>query len=480
MSDTTPVRTAVPEGQQESQRDRLRRMGREAFVQAEMERLGFWPPSQEVAEEAARAHAQLKTLYAELTRVRTDLAEVNKQIEGVGDLPALLAEVRRKRIERVRAERAVKKEERSSARNAKREADKQWRRITLPFLGREVSAGLRYEGGDETKRNVLGLPALNTAEDVASAIGISTPELAWLAYHRTAAKMDHYNRFTIPKKRGGVRVISSPKKKLRVAQGWLLVEILDKLPVHDAAMAFRPGRSVVDNAKRHAGKPVIIKLDLEDFFPSVGVKRVKGIFESVGYNEGVATILALIATETPRVSVMLDGEKLWAAVGERALPQGACTSPALTNFLCRKLDARLAGLGAKMGFTYTRYADDLVFSTDDTNALIGPFLALVRQIVTGEGFRENQKKTQILRPHQRQIVTGLVVNQDDAGPRVSRNDVRRFRAFLHGCEAKGFEAMTQVVGRDAQSYAKGYLAFLHMARPEVAAKFAEAHPWVRT
>lgn len=472
---------------QETQREKLRRMGREAFVREEMERLGFWPPSVEVADKAAQADTELKVLYKELTRVRTELSDVNKQIETLGDIPTLIAEIRRKRIERVRAERVVKKEERSTARAAKRDADKQWRQKTLPFLGRGVSAGLRYEGGDALKVADTGLPALETASDVARAVGITEPELAWLAYHRAAAGTDHYSRFTIPKKKGGVRVISSPKRKLRVAQGWMLVTILDKLPVHDAAMAFRPGRSVVDNAARHQNKSVIVKMDLKDFFPSIGVKRVKGVFEKLGYNEGVSTILALLATETPRVAVVLDGERRWAAIGERALPQGACTSPALTNYLCRRLDARLTGAATSAGFVYTRYADDLVFSSNSPDTAVGQFLHMVRRIIAEENFIVNEEKTQILRPGQRQVVTGLVVNKvggtdagppDTTGPRASRDDIRRFRAFLHGCDTQGFEEMGKRIGRDAIAYAGGYLAFLHMARPDIAAKFRQRHPWL--
>lgn len=461
------------------QKERLRTVGRDAFVREEMERLGFWPPSDDTAEKAKKADAELKVLYAELARLKTDMASVDKEIAAVGDIPALIAEIRRKRIERVRAERAKKKEERAAARTAKRAADAEWRQKTLPFLGRGVSAGLVYVGGEPSKLAERRLPVLESASDVAQAIGVTERDLAWLAYHRNAAGTDHYSRFTIPKKRGGARVISSPKKRLRVAQAWMLVSLLEKLPVHDAAMAFRPGRSVVDNAARHAGKTLILKVDLKDFFPSIGVKRVKGLFQSFGYNEGVATILALLATETPRIAVVLDGERKFAAVGERSLPQGACTSPAITNLLCRKLDARLAGAAESAGFTYTRYADDLVFSHTDPDAAVGQFLALVRRILGEEGFTVNEEKTQVLRPQHRQVVTGLVVNADPAaGPRASRDDLRRFRAFLHGCTVHGTDEMSRRIGKDALAYVGGYLAFLHMSRPEVAAKIAAANPWL--
>jgi hypothetical protein len=460
-----------------AQKARLLLVGKSQFVREEMTRLGFWPPSPEVAAEAAEAEAQLKLLYDDVVRLQKDLSAVETEIAAAGDIPALIAEIRRKRIERVRGERARRKEERARQAAERRTADTEWREKTLPFLGRDVSAGLQFEGGDVEKVAAFRLPPLATASDVARAIGITGRELAWLAYHRAATGADHYSRFTIPKRKGGVRVISSPKRRLRVAQGWLLHAILEKLPVQDAAMAFRPGRSVVDNAARHAGRPVIVKVDLKDFFPSVGWRRVKRLFVSFGYSEGVATILALLATETPRIAVVLDGERRFAAVGERCLPQGACTSPAITNLLCRRLDARLSGAAASLGFAYTRYADDLVFSHARADAPVGALLTLIRQIVAAERFVVNEEKTQVLRPSDRQVVTGLVVNAGGE-PRVSRNDLRRFRAFLHGCRTHGLNVMSERIGKDAYAYASGYLSFLHMARPDVAARLAAENPWI--
>jgi Reverse transcriptase (RNA-dependent DNA polymerase). len=465
------------------QKKRLREVGKEAFVREEMTRLGFWPPNPQVGAELEVLEAQVRPLYEEMAGLRTELDAIEQELAKTGDIPKLLEEIRRKRIERVRAERAQKKEAKAKADAEKAAADAQWRRTTLPFLGRGVSAGLVYEGGDAEKVAGLGLPALASASDVARAIGIDERELAWLTYERIAANQDHYSRFAIPKKKGGVRVISSPKPKLRVAQTWLLHSVVEKLPVHEAAMAFRPGLSVKDNAERHAGRAVIVKVDLKDFFPSVGVKRVKRLFESFGYNEGVSTLLALIATESPRVLVTLDGVKKWVAMGGRSLPQGACTSPGLTNLLCRGMDARLTGAAASMGFAYTRYADDLIFSHEKGEAPVGMLLSLVRDIIAACGFTVNEEKTRVLRPQHRQNVTGVVVNRtagEDGAPavRVSRDDLRRFRAVLHQCDRDGFEAVTAKLGRDARSYARGYLSFVRMVNAEQAEKLAARHPWL--
>ena len=398
-----------------------------------------------------------------------------------GDVPALLAEIRTRRIERVKAERAARKIRRAQEAIERAERDKTWRAQTLPHLGREVSRGLNYENSDDDKLRVLDLPLLHSAQDVATALEIETNQLAWLCYHRGATSVDHYNHFTIPKKSGGTRNISSPKAKLRHAQSWLLENVLAKVPVHDAAMAFRAGKSIAHNAQIHAGANVVLRIDFKDFFPSITFKRVKWMFENLGFNEGISTIFALISTEAPRVELTLDGQKHYVAVTERFLPQGACTSPAITNILCRHLDKRLAGASEKLGFVYTRYADDLVFSSKYQKHDARAMRDLATKIIGEEKFEINEEKTAILRAKNRQIVTGLVVNSQnavDGKPRVSRRDIRKFRAFLHQYELRGREAMTEKIGQDALSYARGYLSFVHMVSAEQEAQIRARYSWL--
>jgi RNA-directed DNA polymerase len=456
-------------------RERMRRIGKQAFIREEMERLGFWSPAAARTEQMIALLAELRATTEELTLLRTELARLDTEIGDARDVPKLLAEIRRRRIERVRATREVRRREKELQTASRRQQERERRRSAPPFLGRGVSGGLQFTGGDPARLEALGLPRLETAAEVAAAIGIAVPELAWLTYHRGAAALDHYSRFTIPKRRGGVRVISSPKCRLRAAQRWLLNAVLTPIPVHEAATAFRPGQSIVDNASRHAGRPLVIRIDLQEFFPSITFRRVKGLFESFGYNEGVATLMALLATEAPRVAATLDGERCFVSVGARQLPQGACTSPAITNLLCRKLDRRLSGAARALGFDYSRYADDLVFSHVDPKAQPGAMLGAAERIITDEGFRVNAGKTAVMRPQHRQVVTGLVVNQ---APRVSRQDRRRFRAFLHHCETEGLPAMSERLGKNAMAHAAGYLAYLHMVSPEQAARLRQAHPWV--
>ena len=287
--------------------------------------------------------------------------------------------------------------------------------------------------------------------------------------------MDHYFRFEIPKRNGGTRLISSPKSAMRDAQTWVQENVLVRLPVHSAAMAFRPGISIVDNARRHVGSRIVMRLDLADFFPSITFFRVRGYFESLGYNPGIASVLALICTDAPRVRVRRKQETHIVAIKERSLPQGACTSPALANLIAQKLDRRLLGLAEQGSWSYTRYADDLVFSSSAESAAPHRLVRAVTRIAKEEGFAVNPDKTRVMRSPNRQAVTGLIVND---GVTLSRRDRRRIRAFLHRCETQGLDQVSAELGKDARSVARGYYAWVHMVSPESADALRRKHPWV--
>jgi retron-type reverse transcriptase len=335
-------------------------------------------------------------------------------------------------------------------------------------------------GTDQARLVAAGMPVLHTLEDLAAASGLEARQWIWLSYHRRVARVDHYTRFEIPKKKGGTRSIAAPKPTLRRAQQWILEQILGKRTIHPNAMAFLPGKNIRQNAEKHAGKAIVVRIDLKDFFPSVKYPRVKGLFRHFGYNEGIATVLALICTDASRVAARLDSDDYFVALGERFLPQGACTSPALTNILCGDvgyLDHRLTCLAGKGGWEYSRYADDLVFSTPNAGANLKALLHPVHKIVAGEGFTVNPEKTSVMRPHQRQTVTGVLVNE--ATPKVSRENLRRFRAFLHQMEQIGVPAMSARIGKDATRYAKGYWAFVKMIQPAQASALLVKHAWLQ-
>jgi RNA-directed DNA polymerase len=306
----------------------------------------------------------------------------------------------------------------------------------------------RFDAAEPDKKardNALPQDAVKDVEGLASALGLSVARLRWLAYHREVDTGTHYRRWRIPKRDGSLRLISAPKPQLKQAQRWISREITEHLPVHSAAHGFLVGRSIVSNAQVHAGARVIVKMDIEGFYPTVTFPRVKGLLRKAGLGEQVATLLALLATECPRDELMIDGKLHYVATGARSLPQGAPTSPSITNALCLRLDCRLVGLATKLGCRYTRYADDLTFSFHDVPQAaaaagkvdrVGALLKTVTRIVAAEGFAIKAKKTRIMRSGSRQRVTGLIVNAAPGRPlaRVSRTQLRHLRAAIKNRE----------------------------------------------
>ncbi len=218
--------------------------------------------------------------------------------------------------------------------------------------------------------------------------------LRWFAFHREVDTGTHYQSWEIPKRDGGKRTITAPKRELKAAQRWVLANVVERLPVHGAAHGFVAGRSILTNALAHRGADVVVKVDVKDFFPSVTWRRVKGLLRKGGLPENTATLLSLMATEAPREVVQFRGKTLYVAKGPRALPQGAPTSPGLTNALCLKLDKRVSAMAKRLGFTYTRYADDLTFSwrrakgaraKAQADAPVALLLARVTSILEGGG-----------------------------------------------------------------------------------------------
>ena len=267
---------------------------------------------------------------------------------------------------------------------------------------------MNHRTSDEERLSTFGLPFLQTPAELAAALGLSVTKLRWLCFHTEAATRVHYVQFEVPKKSGGTRTLSAPHQTLAAAQQWVMEHILMKLPVEPPAHGFVPGRSTLTNAKPHAGKDIVVNVDLKSFFPSVGFARVRHLFSRAGYSGAVATLLALLCTECPRRKVMYEGTTYFVATGPRGLPQGACTSPAASNQVARRLDRRLGGLARKMGLEYTRYADDLTFSAGPGfGGRVGYLLARVRHVASDEGFSLNPKKTRVQRPNARQAGNGV-------------------------------------------------------------------------
>jgi retron-type reverse transcriptase len=400
-------------------------------------------------EELVRIH-EVGDRMAEL---RPDLAQAHAT---AADAVKLDEEARKALRAQRKAEAAARRQQRAEDITRRRHHD-------IVFLGRGVSGGLADRRANVEKLQAAQLPVLATPADVAQALGLTIPRLRWLAFHSEASAVTHYVRFTVPKKSGGVRELAAPHHDLATAQRWILINILEHLPLHDAAHGFVRTRGTMSNAVPHVRRATVNNLDLKDFFPSITFPRVKGIFQGLGYSPAVATVLALLCTECPRRKVDYAGRTLHVATGPRALPQGACTSPALSNLLARRLDARLAGLARKLDFTYTRYADDLTFSGDAAAAAkTGYLLTRIRHLIADERLTVNEQKTRVQRPGAQQTVTGIVVNQR---PNVPRTTVRRLRAILHDARHHGLDAANREGRENFVDWLGGMIAYVSMVNP---------------
>ncbi len=443
--------------------DRIRQSSKEEYILEEMQRLGFWPK----ADNAPTLPEQLIKKEGELQRELTALLQEKRKYE---DKEAMLVEMRKKRMEEAKKKRELTKQKRETERTEKAARWKQSKAIEIGYLGETVSGGLNEKDNNPAVLQTKGLPLFNNETELALAMGISISELRFLCYHRRVATTTHYKRFAIRKKSGGIRIISAPMPRLKGAQYWVLHNILNRLTFHDAAHGFVQKRSILTNAQEHLKKEVVINIDLKDFFPSVHFKRVKGLFGKLGYSEMIATIFSLLCTEPDTEEVVLDGKTYFVAKGERALPQGAPTSPAITNLLCYKMDCRLRGVAKAMGFSFTRYADDITFSGDKEAAQkVQQLLWRLHRIIADEGFTIHPKKIKVMRKGALQEVTGIVVNQQ---PGINRKTLHRFRALLHNIAKGGFEGK-QWKGGNLVSEIIGYANFVAMVKPALGVKLKQ-------
>ncbi len=340
------------------------------------------------------------------------------------------------------------------------------------YLGRGVSRGLSDRRANPERLEQLGLPKLATPADVARLLDLDIPDLRWLAFFAEATEHPHYIPFKVKKRDGGSRQLAAPHAKLKATQKAILTQILEKLSVDPASHGFVKGRSTVTNADQHIGKAVVVCLDLKDFFPTIGFHRVRGLYEHFGYSPAAASVLACLCTEAPRMAATYEGTTYQVAVGEPALPQGAPTSPALSNFICHRLDRRLRGYCKKHGWTYTRYADDLTFSGEQAQTKYTPALIrMAEQVAREEGFAAHPTKTRVMRKGGRQLVTGIVVNQRRAVP---KKEVRQLRALLHNAKKTGLEAQNRSQHPSFANHISGKIAYISMVDPALGKKLKTA------
>ena len=255
--------------------------------------------------------------------------------------------------------------------------------------------------------------------------GLPVSELAdrcGLTEHALRTHEPRYREAAIPKPSGGVRTLLIPDPATMDLQRTLLRRVLGKLRADPAACGFEKGLSVVDHAAPHVGRAVVATCDVRDFFPSLSAGRVDAYFRRVGWDADAAALLTRLTTHAG------------------GLPQGAPTSPRLSNLLMHKVDYALGRYAEKLGGAYTRYADDLAFSLpDDDRWAVNDFLRAARRALRANGLELHPHKTRVLRRHQRQIVCGLVVNDRLNLPRETR---RKLRAALHRRKTTGAATLT--------------------------------------
>lgn len=290
----------------------------------------------------------------------------------------------------------------------------------------------------------LGLPVIFNREHLAILLGCSNTDLSYISRN---IESKYYHRMYIPKKDGQQRELMIPAVRLRAMQRWILDNILYEMPVSKYSTGFVKQKSIVANAASHVGKDCIINVDIKDFFPSITRNQVYRIFYYYGYTDQVSFILSRLCTAYDK------------------LPQGAPTSPYISNIVCLKMDKRLSKLAESFGCAYTRYADDITVSG---NYGIGKILPLIKSIINDEGFILNENKTRIQYSYQRQEITGLVVN--DRKIRVNSKYKKKFKQEIYYCKRFGVRNHLEHIHVDKAFYKEhmyGKAYFIKMIEPEV-------------
>ncbi len=289
-----------------------------------------------------------------------------------------------------------------------------------------------YESCEELSKKFL---ELKSPRDVAQLLQIPYEYLVYYIYR--IPHDSRYTKFRVPKKSGGYRTIHSPQGSLGIIQRKLSQVLFAVYRPRPSVHGFAVSRSIITNAQAHVKKKFVLNVDIKDFFGSINFGRVRGLFIANPYklDEKVATILAQICCFDDK------------------LPQGAPTSPIISNLICSKMDSELQRFSKQYGLLYTRYADDITLSSNRNelptslvssyekglpNIILGDEL---RSIIEKNGFQINEAKVRLAYKTQKQEVTGLIVNQT---VNVSRKYIRNIDGALHAWERYGLYAATEI------------------------------------
>lgn len=459
-------------------------LGKKEFTLLKMQEYGFWPenlptPYERQATETKEQYEKRQELYKKYENIINEITEIYKEKDEINNK---LNELRKKydetwdyekirqdvsniimqeSIERRKARKKEREEEKRlrSEEYAKKKAEK------ILFIGKGYSDLLHHTDTNEEKLQKKNLPIIRDDKELGEFLGLEYKKLRFLVYHRDVFTVDHYHRYSIPKKKGGMRSIAAPKPLLKNAQRKILDDILCKIEICSNAHGFIKGKSVVTSADNHVKSPdLLINIDLEDFFNTITFERVRGMFKGFGYSGYVSSMLAMICTYCEVMEIEIKGEKKFVKTSDRILPQGSPASPMITNILCRRLDKRINGLASKYEFAYTRYADDMSFSLkEENNKLeVGHFFGCLMKIVKEEGFNINPKKTKFLRKNNRQCITGIVINNDMIG--VPKKWIKTLRAIIYN--ANKLKEQGQQVPQNTVNEIKGMISWLKSVNEE--------------
>lgn len=267
--------------------------------------------------------------------------------------------------------------------------------------------------------NKNNAPIIFEFEHLSLLLGIQKKILAAMINHSAS----FYRTFEIPKRKGGSRKITAPYPSLLQAQNWIYKNILIDREISEFSHGFTRRRSIITNTIPHTGKKHLLKIDLKDFFPSISKNFVVKVFLDIGYAHNVAFYLASLCCHNNN------------------LAQGASTSPALSNIVCRSLDNRLSALANSYNLCYSRYADDIVFSGD---YITFHFFEAVTEIINDYGFNINTEKSRLYQAKGKRIVTGISVEHETIRiPREYKREVkkqvffiRKYGFFSHASKTK--------------------------------------------
>jgi len=269
---------------------------------------------------------------------------------------------------------------------------------------------------------LMNLPVFSNEKELASLIHVHEKHINMLSTfpHR------YYKKYKLPKGNGGFREIKQPRSDLKGIQAWILRNILDKLSPSAYATAYIKKKCITDNVSPHRNNSYFICLDLEEFFPSISIRRVAKIFSIIGYSDKATSILAKLCTCNGGLA---RGSQYYPTFSG-SLPQGAVTSPSLSNAIAAKMDRRIAGYISRRNIIYTRYADDITLSSNNPNVL-SQSLRRILKIIKSEHFNPNMGKLRVLGPRRKCYITGLVKNNSESKFGIGRQEKREMRAVMH-------------------------------------------------